>query len=263
MAEDEIDTNLEEKQKYLREEIIDKKYDVEEFSEFMNQYKENGLDLKNWTFSELKEAVKIFIKGRKEPNKEDEQKKIEKGIKNIRKSYNLSIIEYPNMDQVNNNSENNNNIKINYNYDVINYNNLQDYNGNEQRDNQKHQGINNNINNIKTNDIDINNNNNTNQYPESFSNNSSIINEDCNINKKHEINNTQEVNNEQNGIKTDNNTNNNESKTENQDNDYPEFEIIDDTSFIKKEPKYEAIKCVKQSENILTKKDNLNVVLEK
>ena len=48
------DTNdIEQKQQYLREEILDKSYDIDEFSEFMSKYKENGTDLKYWEFSEL------------------------------------------------------------------------------------------------------------------------------------------------------------------------------------------------------------------
>ena len=64
--------NLEQKQQYLRDEIMDKSYDVDEFSEFMSKYKENGTDLENWEFIELKDAVKIF----KNKVKEEEENKI-------------------------------------------------------------------------------------------------------------------------------------------------------------------------------------------
>ena len=69
--------NLEQKQQYLREEILDKSYDPEEFSDFMSKYKENGLDLNNWELIELQEAVRTF----KNKVNEDEGKKSKKGLK--------------------------------------------------------------------------------------------------------------------------------------------------------------------------------------
>ena len=77
--------NLEQKQQYLREEILDKSYDPEEFSDFMSKYKENGLDLNNWELIELQEAVRTF----KNKVNEDEGKKIEEGVEKIRQSYRL------------------------------------------------------------------------------------------------------------------------------------------------------------------------------
>ena len=52
---------LEEKQKYLREEIQEKGYNTETFSDYMAQLKENGTDLNNWTLDELKQVVSSFI----------------------------------------------------------------------------------------------------------------------------------------------------------------------------------------------------------
>ena len=75
--------DIEYKQNYLRTEIIEKQYDPEEFSKFLSEEKgETGLDLNNWTFEELKNAVSKFktIKenlkkneiNQKEENKENE-----------------------------------------------------------------------------------------------------------------------------------------------------------------------------------------------
>ena len=45
MEDEEIQSNINQKQQYLRDEIMNKNYDIDEFSEFMSQYKENGLDI--------------------------------------------------------------------------------------------------------------------------------------------------------------------------------------------------------------------------
>ena len=71
---------LEQKQQYLREEILEKSYDIDEFTDFMSKYKENGTDIQNWEFIELKEAVKSF-------KNQVNENKIEKGVEKIRESY--------------------------------------------------------------------------------------------------------------------------------------------------------------------------------
>ena len=116
--------NMEQKQQYLREEILNKNYDIEEFSEFMSQYKENGLDLMNWTFDELKDAVKKFKSNNIVQTKEDEEKIIEKGIENIRKSYIINEMENQKINSQNkignnenNNIMNNNNKKLDFDID--------------------------------------------------------------------------------------------------------------------------------------------------
>ena len=50
---EENNNEIEEKQKYLVEEIKNKNYDTEQFSDYISQLKENGTDLNNWTFDEL------------------------------------------------------------------------------------------------------------------------------------------------------------------------------------------------------------------
>ena len=129
MEEKEIQEITEKKQKYLRDEILSQNYDADEFSEFISQYKENGLDLSSWTFDELKDVVQKF----KNKNKvEDDEKSIEKGVENIRNSYIINRIEdlitkpdnNNNLANKNNDSNNNNNINNNNNcleFDVIDY----------------------------------------------------------------------------------------------------------------------------------------------
>ena len=77
---------LEEKQKYLREEIQEKGYNTETFSDYMAKLKENGTDLNNWTLDELKQVVSSFI-NQENLNESNNEKNIEKGIENIRNSF--------------------------------------------------------------------------------------------------------------------------------------------------------------------------------
>jgi hypothetical protein len=55
------DQTTEQKQNYLRTEIIDKGYDPEEFSTYISSIKgEDGIDLSLWTMQELENVVKDF-----------------------------------------------------------------------------------------------------------------------------------------------------------------------------------------------------------
>ena len=125
MEEKEIQEIIEKKQKYLRDEILSQNYDADEFSEFISQYKENGLDLSNWTFEELKDAVQKF----KNKNKvEDDEKSIEKGVENIKNSYIINrvedLIEKPDNNTNLENKNDNDNINNNNNcldFDIIDY----------------------------------------------------------------------------------------------------------------------------------------------
>ena len=57
-----MEKDLQEKQAYLRENVLEKGYDADEFMSFLKSKKgENGLDLNNWTLNELKNSVKLFI----------------------------------------------------------------------------------------------------------------------------------------------------------------------------------------------------------
>ena len=227
MDDKDIQEDILQKQQYLREEIMNKSYDIDEFSEFMSHYKENGLELINWTFDELKEAVKNY-KDRNQKNtkeEEEEEKIIEKGVENIRKSYILNQVEYPNLDLNNNlnNTNTNNNININYDYNVINYKNIKNsniYNNNNDYNNNTNKNIIQTIqNNLNQNNININ---------EEFENNK----------------------------KPENQTNINAQQKES------EFEIIDETHIDNLENIKEKIPCVKQTVNSLTNLNNLQVYLE-
>ena len=233
--------DLEQKQQYLREEILDKSYNVEDFSDYMTKYKENGLDLKNWEFIELKEVVKEF----KKKVKEDEANIIEKGVENIRQSYrfndtknqNETSDEYLDINSqlTNNNNQNNNNNCVN--------NILNDYLKNKENELNKINKFTNNDNNKETNKNFINNNNinnnlNENNYTEQNKINNNMMHNNININN-----------------------NNIYPNLENNHKEFEDFEILDKKN-INNNP-IQIIKCIKQSENSLTKKDNLYIDLDK
>ena len=67
-----MDNNQEEKQNYLRENILDKGYDTNEFVDFLKSKKgEEGADVANWTMEDLKEVVQEFINKAKNPNENE------------------------------------------------------------------------------------------------------------------------------------------------------------------------------------------------
>jgi hypothetical protein len=82
----ENNNDIGEKQKYLVEEIINKNYDTEKFSEYISNLKENGTDLNNWTFDELKDVVSSF-KNQVNSNQLNNEENIEKGVENVRNSF--------------------------------------------------------------------------------------------------------------------------------------------------------------------------------
>ena len=54
--------NIEEKQLYLRNNILEKGYNGEQFMEYLKGKKgENEIDLNNWDFNDLKNVVEEFI----------------------------------------------------------------------------------------------------------------------------------------------------------------------------------------------------------
>lgn len=231
MEDKEIQNNFNQKQQYLRDEIMNKSYDIDEFSEYMSQYKDNGLDLMNWTFDELKEAVYKFKNQNKIKSKEEEEKLIEKGVENVRQSYILNQIEYPNLDIDNNNNNSiNNNININYDYNMINFNNLQNTNSiifNEKKDfNKKELNEEENYTN-KESELDIKNSNES---------------ENNKISQKKQSTNSPQI-------------------TDNKQKD-SEFEILDENFINNDENIKERIQCIKQTENSLTNNNNLYVNLE-
>ena len=57
-----MENTLEQKQTFLRENILEKGYDAEQFMSFLQSKKgEQGLDLNNWLIEELYNAVNEFI----------------------------------------------------------------------------------------------------------------------------------------------------------------------------------------------------------
>ena len=96
--------NIEEKQEYLRNKILDNNYDADEFMAYLQEKKgEDGTDLNTWSFSELKLTVEEFIsKYKSNNNKNNEQ---------------ININDYPieNINENNENLNNNNNEEINNN----------------------------------------------------------------------------------------------------------------------------------------------------
>ena len=73
-----MEDDLSKKQTYLRENILEKGYDAEDFMKLLQNKKgEQSLDLSCWSLDELKEAVKEFIKDNKaiiEDYEADEEK---------------------------------------------------------------------------------------------------------------------------------------------------------------------------------------------
>ena len=69
-----MDESIQEKQAYLRENVLEKAYDADEFMSYLQLKKgESGLDLNNWTMHELKNAVKDFIDDKDKETEKDEE----------------------------------------------------------------------------------------------------------------------------------------------------------------------------------------------
>lgn len=56
-----MDTEMQKKQTYLREQILEKQYDAQEFIEFLDSKLKIGDDLTLCTFEQLKSVVEIFV----------------------------------------------------------------------------------------------------------------------------------------------------------------------------------------------------------
>ncbi len=85
-----MENDTEQKQTYLRENILNKGYSADEFMSFLNSKKgEKGLDLGNWSLEELEQTVSEFIEIKNElekkevPKKKNEKQNIEKNIDKI------------------------------------------------------------------------------------------------------------------------------------------------------------------------------------
>ncbi len=81
--------DLEQKQNYLVNEIMNQNYDPEKFSDYISNLKENGTDLNNWTLEELKQIV-ISFKKQEDSGLNNNDDNIEKEIENVKNSFILS-----------------------------------------------------------------------------------------------------------------------------------------------------------------------------
>ena len=111
-----MDDDLETKQQYLRSEIIDQGYDPNDFSAFMSSIKgEDGLNVDNWSFSDLKTVVNQFKsqyskKQQQESNvdsQNDKPEQIQNNQNNINNQNNVNNQNYINNQ---NNLDNQNNV---------------------------------------------------------------------------------------------------------------------------------------------------------
>ncbi len=86
------------KQELLKSEIVAKNYDGNKFLQFCLNKKENGDDMNNWTYDELKQCVEDFIESQKPKTKDNpEEKPKEENLqeKEEEKNENNNIIEEP------------------------------------------------------------------------------------------------------------------------------------------------------------------------
>ena len=91
--------DLQSKQAYLRENVLETGYDADEFMTFLQTKKgENGLDLNNWSMNELITVVDEFVNNKKvksnpqpEQNEEKEEKNEEEKNQEINQEYNNKI----------------------------------------------------------------------------------------------------------------------------------------------------------------------------
>ena len=75
--------SIEEKQEYLRTNILENGYDAEEFLSYLQDKKgEEGVDLNLWSFQELKNVVEEFTLNHGSVEKQEEIKNLEKPIDN-------------------------------------------------------------------------------------------------------------------------------------------------------------------------------------
>jgi len=114
--------DLQSKQAYLRENVLEMGYDADEFMTFLQTKKgENGLDLNNWSMNELITVVDEFVNNKKvkpnpqpEQNEEKEEKNEEENNKEINQEY------------INNNENNIDEKSNNVNINNIQYNSIDD-----------------------------------------------------------------------------------------------------------------------------------------
>ena len=129
-----MELDLEQKQNYLRTEIIEQGYDPDKFSAFITGEKGDiGLDLNNWNFEDLKEIVNKFKtqNSNKTENINNTMNKNSENNLNENNNEDINSINQKNFENVNNQNEinkiNENEIKNNEeskNIPNTNYNNI-------------------------------------------------------------------------------------------------------------------------------------------
>ena len=78
------------KQELLKNQIVSKNYDPSKFLQFCLYQKENGDDMNNWTYEELKQCVEKFIESEKQKEENNLKKKDKDSKNNSEKSSELS-----------------------------------------------------------------------------------------------------------------------------------------------------------------------------
>ena len=79
MDSENIDQEIQSKQKLLQTEIIDKNYDKASFINFCLSKRENGDDLNNWTLAELEGIVKEFVSSQNTQTVEIQEAQVKEG----------------------------------------------------------------------------------------------------------------------------------------------------------------------------------------
>ena len=159
----------EEKQNYLRENILDKGYDAEEFVTFLTSKKggddDEGVDLGNWSLNELKMVVQQYILTHPIPNASQSTTQYNP-LQNPISSQNTNLTSNMNLSMNNNiNNFNNMNMGMNNNTNMGMNNNINmgmNQNMNMGMSNNMNMGMNNNNFNNNYNTQNINNNTNQN-----------------------------------------------------------------------------------------------------
>ena len=105
----------EEKQNYLKEHILDKGYDTNEFTSFLISKKdEGGDDISNWSFQDLKGAVEEYLSQKEEQKNENKIEDKKEEEKKEEKKEEPKVEEKNEVAPEKNASENNQNSKDNY-----------------------------------------------------------------------------------------------------------------------------------------------------
>ena len=111
---------LETKQNYLRNAILNKGYDAQDFFNFLIQKKgDEGGDLNNWNFIELENVVKEFQSIYNINNNNNNIENIENNNIEISNENNNNNNENNNNNLIENNNNNNNNYQNNFNENLI------------------------------------------------------------------------------------------------------------------------------------------------